>query len=165
MSRLIPAGYSGTQIALHWAIAALIGIQLLFGEAMEEMADAATSGHPLTGTAALMGDLHIVVGIAILLLVGVRLALKLRRGTPEPSATSWVGVRVIAGVHWLFYGLMIAAPVSGLVAYYVSTAAAGPHTLLKPVFIVLILLHVAGAVWHQFATRDGTLRRMIAPSP
>ncbi|WP_075215416.1 cytochrome b [Mongoliimonas terrestris] len=165
MSRTHPAGYSAAQIALHWAIAALIAFQLIFAEAMEEMVEAAEAGHPLTGTASLMGDLHIVAGVTVLILAAIRLFLKLTRGTPEPNGFSWAAVRLAEGVHWLFYALMVAAPVSGLVAYYVSEAAAGPHKLMKPVFIVLILLHVVGALWHQMVARDATMRRMIAPSP
>ena len=34
----------------------------------------------------------------------------------------------------------------------------------KPLFIVLIALHVLATLWHQFVRHDGTLRRMLVPA-
>ena len=38
------SGYSSLQIALHWSIAALVLVQLLFGESMTTVVDAAEEG-------------------------------------------------------------------------------------------------------------------------
>jgi cytochrome b561 len=38
------------------------------------------------------------------------------------------------------------------------------HALAKPVFIVLISIHAAAALFHQLWLRDGTLKRMLLPS-
>ena len=35
MASKSPAGYSGTQIVLHWLIAALVFFQVFFGDGME----------------------------------------------------------------------------------------------------------------------------------
>lgn len=54
-------------------------------------------------------------------------------------------------------------PVSGLVTLYVNDEIGDIHSLSKPVFIVLILVHAAAALYHQFVVKDGTLRRMLVP--
>jgi cytochrome b561 len=51
--------------------------------------------------------------------------------------------------------------VTGLLGYYLGDPWGELHTLGKPVFIVLIAVHAAAALFHQFWIRDNTLRRML----
>ena len=37
------------------------------------------------------------------------------------------------------------------------------HSANKPVFILLILIHAAAALYHHFVLKDSTLRRMMVP--
>ncbi len=57
--------------------------------------------------------------------------------------------------------MLFAMPVLGLLTIYVSESFGDIHTLGKPVFIVLITVHVVAALFHQFVKRDGTLGRML----
>ena len=60
--------------------------------------------------------------------------------------------------------VMVLAPVSGLVAWYGGVeAAAEVHELFKPALILLVLGHVAAALYHQFILKDGLLLRMKRP--
>ena len=158
-------GYSSYQIALHWIIAALVLFQLVFGESMKMVVNAAERGRQISATDQAMGSAHYWVGIAILALVLLRLALRLAAGaaTPASDGPQWMHLAARA-LHALFYVLLLVTPVLGLLAFYVGNPWGGIHTLNKPAFIVLITVHALGAFYHQFWLRDGTLRRMISPA-
>ncbi|MEZ2329671.1 cytochrome b [Mesorhizobium sp. RCC_202] len=158
-------GYSTYQIALHWIIAALVLFQLLFGESMKMVVDAAENGQQLSATDQTMGSAHYWVGIAILALVVLRLALRLATGAAAPASESpkWMHLAAKAS-HALFYVLLLATPVLGLLAFYVGDPWGDIHSLSKPAFIVLIAVHALAAFYHQFWLRDGTLRRMLSPA-
>jgi cytochrome b561 len=158
-------GYSTLQILLHWTIAALVLFQLIFGDSMSFVTRAARRGSVVTAGDEAMASAHYWVGIAILVLVAARLALRLATGAPEPESSGTPLADALARiVHWLFYALLVAAPVTGLLAVYVAPSMGGIHEFAKPIFIGLIALHVVGALYHQFFLRDGTLRRMLVPS-
>jgi cytochrome b561 len=161
MSTSQPLRYSPVQIGLHWIIAALIVFQLIFGESMADLAEALKDGGTPDATTSFMANAHIWVGIAILALMAIRIAARFLHGVPAPLPASKAQDLAAKAVHGLLYLLMILAPVTGLVAWYGGIEAAGAvHHLMKPVWIVLIALHIAGALYHQFAMKDGTMQRM-----
>ncbi len=156
-------GYSTTQIGLHWIVAALIVFQLVYGEVMGEPWDAFTEGGiPVMSTWIWA---HILVGGAVLVLVVWRIALRLSRGVPEvPHSGSALMTKAAEWGHLVLYALMVLTPISGLVAWYGGVELAGEvHGLFKPALIVLIALHVAAALYHQFWLKDGLLLRMKRP--
>jgi len=163
MTKTQPAAYSPLHIFLHWAIAVLLLFQLVFGESMRDLGRALRNGGaPDTGTA-LMGNAHIWVGVAVLALTVVRLLVRARFGVPAPLPASRPQEFAARAVHGLLYLLMIVAPLTGLAAWYGGIHLAGEiHELGKPLFIVLIALHVAGALYHHFALKDGCLKRMVS---
>jgi cytochrome b561 len=159
-------GYSSVQIALHWLIAALVAFQLVFGEGMTNVRDAAEEGATPSNLDFAVSLGHYWFGIAILVLVLARLALRLKQGTPPRALTTATWMDWAAKlVHWAFYVMLFAMPVLGLLTIYVSDSFGDIHKLGKPVFIALIAVHVLAALFHQFIKRDGTLRRMLAPAP
>jgi len=159
----MPKGYSFAQIRLHWIVAVLVLFQLVFGEsiagAWRQIRDGATpASDPLvTG--------HVIAGLLILALVIWRLAIRAKRGAPPPPEDEAPALRLAAhGTHWALYALMILAPITGLMAWYGGVASAGEvHELLKPLMILLILVHFAAALWHQFWLKDNLLMRMKQP--
>ena len=80
-------GYSIYQISLHWLIAALVFVQLVFGESMAEFVEA-EEGEPVSAQDGWLAGVHYYFGIAILALVAVRLALRLVNGAPPPPETN-----------------------------------------------------------------------------
>jgi cytochrome b561 len=156
-------GYSRTQIALHWAVGLLIVFQLIFGEDMGGAWDAVEDGLAPDMTLLVWG--HIVVGSAILALVVWRLALRLTRGVPGAPAGESAALRLAGHLgHWALYALMVATPITGLLAWFGGIAVlAEVHGLAKPALIILILIHVAAAFYHQFKLKDGLLDRMRKP--
>ena len=157
-------GYSTLQITLHWLIAALVAFQLIFGEGMTSVREAAEEGVTPSSVDSAVSIGHYWFGIAILALVLVRLGVRLTHGVPpRPLATpTWMDWAAKL-VHWAFYLMLFAMPVLGLLTIYVSDSFGDIHKLGKPVFIALIVIHVVAALFHQFIKRDGTLRRMLVP--
>lgn len=165
MSDQKTVGYSTLQITLHWLIAALVAFQLIFGEGMTNVRDAAEEGTTPSNMDFGVSIGHYWFGIAILALVLLRLGVRLTQGVPpRPAATpTWMDWAAKL-VHWAFYAMLFAMPVLGLLTVYVSDSFGDIHKLGKPVFLVLIAVHVLAALFHQFIKRDGTLRRMLVPA-
>ncbi|MFZ5725464.1 MAG: YceI family protein [Pseudomonadota bacterium] len=168
--------YSYTAITLHWLIALLLAFQIALGWALE-----GNNSPELFQRF----QLHKSVGIAILLLSLARLAARFAmRRPPASDGPAWT--RALAGlVHSLFYVVMILGPITGWLL--VSTAKVQVPTLLfgivpwphlpvgrgwhEPAELVheamawlaigLFLLHVAGALRHQWLIGKPELQRMI----
>ncbi|GHA20555.1 cytochrome b [Devosia pacifica] len=155
-----PSGYSVTQVALHWTIAALVLLQLFYHEPMEIAFETRMTGE--TG-----GDprLHIIVGLAILALALWRLVLRLRHGVPpKPAEEPAILAALANGVHAIFYILLFAMPLSGLAAWFGGAeAAANAHSVMRLLFLALIGLHVLGALGQHFVFKTNVLKRMLKP--
>ncbi len=157
------AGYTALQLSLHWLIVLLVFFQLIFGEDMGRYNYFLRSGQDvaplLTGY-----YLHVGVGIAVLVLTLIRLTLRLTQGVPASVPGPALQVRAGEALHYLFYVMLIATPVTGLLAQYVDMRTFGEiHAANKPIFILLIVLHAAAALYHHFVLKDSTLRRMMVP--
>lgn len=153
-----PETYSRTQIALHWLIAVLVIYQLVLHEGIEQAHRAMSRGQDVG-----MWNIHVIVGLAVLALVIVRLILRLTRGTPPAPTSEPAPLRILASAtHWIFYILLFMLPFSGSAAWFFGAApAANAHVIAKNVLIALILLHVAGALAHQFYFKTNVLKRMV----
>jgi cytochrome b561 len=96
-------------------------------------------------------------------LVVWRLALRTLRGVPAaPEGENPLLERAATLGHWGLYALMIALPVTGLLAWYGGFASlAGLHGgILKALLWLLIIGHVGAALYHHFILKDGLLNRM-----
>lgn len=155
-------GFTASQIGLHWIVAALVIFQLIFGESMNVVLRAAARGTPISASEQWWGDAHYWVGIAILVLAAVRLSVRVVVGAPAPVANDWTQTAAQL-MHGLFYALLLASPLLGLLGFYLGEPWDDVHALSKPVFIVLITLHVLAALYHQLWLRDGTMRRIVVP--
>ena len=157
-------GYSLLQISLHWIIATLVISQLYFGESMTHAFDAAAEATTASAFDTQFASLHYWFGIAILALVGVRLIVRITQGVP-PAAVSTPRWSDLAAriAHGLFYFLLVAVPVTGLLGYYVEGPFGDIHAWAKPVFMGLISIHGLAALYQHFWVKDGTLSRMLKP--
>ena len=164
--------YSTVAIVLHWTIALALAFQLALGFAM-----------PRDERGFALFQLHKSVGITILLLTLARLAWRLTHRPPAAAEGGFSGFLAKA-VHTLLYVFMIGMPLTGWAIVSTSRieiptvfwgaipwphlplprslneAFEETHELLAWMGIALILLHVAGALRHQFLIKDGLLRRM-----
>jgi cytochrome b561 len=171
--------YSRGAIAFHWTIGILLILNVLGGFLHESFGEAAV------GT--IMG-LHKATGITILFLSAGRLIWRLTHRPPPLAATVKGWEKGLAhAVHWTFYLLMFALPMTGWLMVsagsrkwptsfyglfdvpYLPVAqdkiAAGiyhdRHELLGIIVAVLIVLHIAAALKHHLFDRDNTVVRML----
>lgn len=179
MSYATAESYSRVAIWLHWIIAALIIANITIGLLNEDMAREARRFW--------MGQ-HFAIGLSVLILSIARVGWRLANPAPPLLRDYAAWERVLARVtHTLFYLLIIGLPLLGWLA--ISTGRNGGsvdmwglfsmpglpvgadesahksleqiHGLLGKVMLGLIVLHILGALKHQFLDRDSTLARMI----
>lgn len=158
-----PAGFSRTQIALHWIVFALIALQFLLHEPISEAWDRFEDGLPVVFHPAVAG--HVIGGLAVLVLALWRLILRRRRGVPALPAEEPAPLRMIAqATHVGLYALMVLMPVSGALAWFGGAeAAAETHEILRLLLLALVALHVAGALYQQLVLKTGIMARMRRP--
>jgi cytochrome b561 len=161
-----PAGYSGTQIILHWTIALLIAIQFLFHDAMEDAFDDLVDGDRVRGDDLAGAWLHAGIGMTVLALAIVRLIIRLRRGAPpahRDKSVFWIWIA--SATHVALYGFIFAMPIVGAVAWFGLIEDAGDiHATASKILLALIGLHAAGALAEHFVFRNDTLKRMLIPA-
>ena len=160
-----PIGYTKAQIVLHWVIAALVIFQLVFGENIVPAFRAFMQGTEPASDAMLPANLHIYVGLAILVLAVLRVALRIRYGAPPPPADENVVLQYVAKLaHLVLYAVIFLMPLSGVLAWYFGLREIGElHEIGKPVIIVVVAVHAAGALWQHFVVKTDVLRRMLKP--
>ena len=154
-------GYSKTQIRLHWAIAVLIALQVILGFGISDAFDTIIDGGAFTPSPLVIG--HVLGGFAIFVFGLWRLRLRLRRGVPAaPAGTPRLQALAADAVHYILYAIMIMAPISGSIAWFGGIEQLGEsHSMVKPVIIGLVALHVAAALYHHFIKKDRLLLRMM----
>lgn len=161
MTRAAPGGYRFSQIGLHWL--AFFAVLFLFftGDNMSDAFDEMLK----SGAKSIWIPIHIGFGLLVLAAMIARLALRRRYGVPVPPADQPPALRLAAsGVHALFYALLIVAPLVGLIAFFFVPKLGDLHVLLVRMPLMLLVgLHVAGALWHHFLKRDSVLKRMVQP--
>jgi cytochrome b561 len=100
--------YAAAAITLHWIIAALIVTQLCLGWYMNEILPDHSAAQDQ------VQDIHVTVGLSILILVLVRIAVRLTHPAPPLPAEMAVWERWLAHtVHAQFYVLMLVIPLTG----------------------------------------------------
>lgn len=163
-----------TARVLHWTMAPLIVAMLFVGVGMV----ASVANRPW------LIDLHRPLGIAILVLVVVRLVNRLRhRPPPLPADLPRWQVLAAHASHWLLYALMLTMPLAGWAMLsaggYPVALFGGVHlpAIVSPdptlyawlrdahgwaarLLFVTVLVHVAAALFHAWVRRDGVFGSM-----
>jgi cytochrome b561 len=167
--------YNRLARALHWTIAVLVLGNIAGGLLHDTIKD----------TVNLM-PIHKASGMTVLALTLVRVAWRFTwRAPAHPVGMSALEGLAAKGTHLVFYGLMLAMPVSG---WLMASAGKYPlmwfglfdlpklpvtrddplydvaheaHELLGWLFLALAVLHIAAALRHHFLLRDSVLRRML----
>jgi cytochrome b561 len=163
MSATAPTSYSILQKALHWSMALLILFNLLFAEAMEAVAEAYERGEIPSAEDLSSANIHAYVGITVLCLGLIRLAVRLVRGAPEAPAEEPPVLRLASKIaHGTFYALFFLLPLSGIGKYYFGNETAGfvHGGPLKLLMWVLIVVHIAAVLVHQFYWKTSVAQRM-----
>lgn len=164
-----PTHFNATARILHWLMASMVLTMIFVGLGMMT----SLRWRPW------LLDLHIPLGIAILLLVIIRLINRLSFSVPKmPVSMSNFQSRAAAGLHWLLYGMMMALPLTG----WAQLSAGGflvkilpgvnlppilpqspflfafmhdAHKVLAWTFFLMIIGHLSAALLHAWVYRDG----------
>ena len=164
--------YSKRMVIVHWLTLALLIAAWFLGDAVNE------ARHE--GNATLIGyAVHGLVGGAVLLFTLARLFFRSKDGTPPPFGDTPMD-KVAKGIQHLLYVVLLLLPVSGIMqvvtskvcdalrawdasllpAKFEGVPAHEVHEILVTVLIVLAVVHVLGAIKHQFIMKDGLMERM-----
>ena len=178
-SRDRPERFSATTIALHWILAAAIVFMIVLGLSLDEMTPGPEKSFRVF--------LHISIGLLVLVVGLGRLLWRAVNRLPPPAGDHPLWQRrlaravqvalLIAPLYMTVTGIAYAIgkghPI-GLFGLTLVSGSSAPAPALEAVahdmhalgfllLILLILLHVAGALKHHFIDRDRTLVRMLAP--
>ncbi|WP_433194605.1 cytochrome b [Nocardia sp. CA-107356] len=169
-----PTRYALPSRLLHWIMAVLVIAQLFVGATM--MASL-TDYHRLR-------VIHEPLGIAILILVVIRIGNRLRhRPPPFPSTMRPLERLVAKGTEYLLYALLLAQPLIGwamlsstgtpIVIYeHLRLPAIAPHdpsiyatlrqahTILANLLFLTFTAHMCAVLFHTLVLRDRLLDRM-----
>ncbi len=164
--------YSKRSIIVHWLTLILLVAAWFLGES------ASDARHE--GGATIAGYMvHILVGGTVLLLTLLRIVFRRADGTPPPMGDTPMD-KVAKGIHHVLYLLLIVLPLSGIMQVLTSNvgkallagdasllpkkfegvAAHDVHEILVNVLIVVVVVHVLGALKHQFVMKDNIMDRM-----
>lgn len=176
---MLRSTYHPLSRALHWTVFGLILIGMPMGAVMvrrefDDLND-------------VLYTLHWSIGLTVLLLMTVRLAVRLVVGAPRPAAILtpvqrvlsqtvhaglYVALFTVAVLGWLGKSAYGAEP-EGISVFYLfhvpvllernrelGETLLGYHGLAVQVFLALLALHIAGAVYHGLIARDGVVGRM-----
>jgi cytochrome b561 len=160
-----PIGYSLSQILLHWVIALLVMYQLIFGEGIEHAYHALNKGKEVNPADLSSANIHVYIGIAILLLAGLRVIMRVKNGVPPaPPGTTGPKKWIAAATQHTLYLLIFLMPITGGIAWFAGLATVGDiHTFGKPLIILLVLVHLAGALVQHFIAKTDVLVRIFVP--
>jgi len=159
-------------VVVHWLTLALVVVAWFLGDSVHD------ARHEESAT--LLGYVvHMLAGAAVLLLTLARLVFRSKDGAPPPVGQSLMD-KVAKGIHHMLYLMLILLPVSGIMqvatskvsdalkawdatllpAKFDGVPAHEVHEVLVTVLIVLVVVHILGAIKHQFIMKDGLMERM-----
>jgi cytochrome b561 len=169
--------HGNVTIALHWFSAGAMGLALGSVWARE------WTDNDVLRTA-LMG-VHRQAGLAVLMALALRLALRWRDGLADHAGRLPLALRLAAqAMHLALYALLFALPVLGLAASQAHAVAVklfglvplpllvrpdadladrlgDLHAATAWVLLALVAVHIGAALWHHAVRRDGVLAAML----
>ena len=166
--------YDAVFRSFHWVVVGLVVVQYLTKWLPRNLAGPGV-----------LNSWHLAVGPTILLLMVLRLGWRLSHRVPAPPSDLSPGMQALSrATHWSFYILLGVLPLLGWAAasgygarpsvlgIIPLPALIGPdraeahqfggaHATLAWVLLAVIVLHVAGAMYHLLVKRDGVAQRML----
>ena len=127
-------------------------------------------------------NLHKSIGVTIFALILIRILWRITHRPPALLASykAWES-KLASGAHHLLYLLMVALPLSGIIMaiyskYGIKWFGIGlikgldnkdmrelfyeAHEIIGLIILLVIILHILGALKHKFIDKDDTLKRM-----
>ncbi len=161
---------------LHWGMAVLVVWQAL------KLADRIDDGQHWIGQVLVPWHVSIGTLVGVLIVVRIAWALRNRQRRPPAPMPPLLGMLARAG-HIALYLALLLMPLSGIAilvgngygleAFGLQLVAPGTeipwlaafgkvvHSPLAWLLVLLVIGHVAAALWHGLVRKDGVLRRML----
>jgi cytochrome b561 len=178
MSKNTNTRYHPLQVSLHWLVVILIFAAFLLGKYM--------SGLPNESEKIPLLEIHMALGLVTLVVIVVRFIARLR--LPKPASVTsgnafldWLSKAVHDALYLLVFLMALSGMSLSLQSGLISTvfgasSASLPadffefrarvlHGFVAPALLVLMLLHIGAALYHQFALKDNLLSRMWYGQP
>ena len=170
--------YGAVALTAHWLTAAFVALGWMLGEFMDAFPRGAARDAALF--------VHVSSGLAIIVLVAVRLAWRFADPPPPLEPTQFGRASELASKagHLVLYALLIAVTVAGIATQFARgnplpifgiaeiaspwvrdrafvRSVTGVHETLANALIVLAAFHAVAALAHHYLLRDRTLVRML----
>lgn len=164
--------YSKRTAVTHWLIFLLFIAAFFLGHELDESKDAAQKLS--------MYPIHFLIGDAVLLLTLLRIYFRKKDGEPAAANANPLLNKLAAATHVLMNVAVIAVVISGvatvatsgviealkladpaLIPDFHKVEAKEFHELFIGVTLLLVMFHVAAALYHQFIVKDNLLRRIM----
>ena len=164
--------YGFISVLFHWLMAIILLATYLLGLNLEDNFQ--------NYDAVLM--LHNSLGILIFLLAIFRICWRWINIRPEPLSSKKILIKLATFIHILFYVIFFVMPLSGylltnlqgdVVSFFgtqlpeilernrdMKRVAHSIHDLLGNIILVMLALHVVGALYHHYWLKDNTLKRI-----
>jgi cytochrome b561 len=167
--------YDSRTVGLHWITAGLVLCLWVIGQCI----DFFPKGLPRMGAR----SAHMAIGATLTVVLIARIAWRVRGGVKLPPSDPGVPGKLAVGVHFLLYGLLIAAVLMGMTSVWVrgdtffnlfTVPAFDPgnkelredvvdlHGTIANALLILAGLHAAFALLHHWVLKDGVLLRMAS---
>jgi len=173
MSETAPKRYHPAWVAIHWLTALLVVMMLGVGKIVMPGIDPTDPQKPM------MLQSHAYIGVAITVLLIIRLVLRFTTKRPAPADAGNAFLNFVAkAVHFLLYFFLIGMAASGMGLFQQANlpavfSGAKPyptnffdylprmgHGLVSWLLLALVALHFGAAMFHQFIKKDNLLGRM-----
>ncbi len=174
--------YGSVTRAFHWSIALLIVTLIPLGLVANRLPFDTGAQLALKGA---VFQVHETLGIFVFIIAAARIRWAMTQTRPVPLHPERRAESFLADlVHWLLYASLVLVPLTGWIGHAategfapiwwplgqglpfvpksdaVAHTFASLHIVFGRVLIIVLLLHIAGALKHHLIDRDATLRRM-----
>ncbi len=164
--------FSKGTIWTHWLTALLILVLIL--------SSLKTAGFESVERMGII-TIHLLLGSLVFVFTIIRSFLLIKIEQPEHLKTGSKFIdKIVVGNHYLFYLLLFAISIMGIVAMvtgnYIESISSGSieniipqkeipilkyHVLMTFLVVLLVIMHIIGVIKHYILTKENTLKRII----
>ena len=160
----VPTHYNKFHILIHWLVVFIILIQMVTGDkiALEFSAFRDQSINIDENTS--NGQIHMLGGLFIILLMAIRVFLRIKFGVPAPTKKTNDPLKFLSTfVHLGIYLILFAIPITGLLAFSTINVNLGiAHKILVNILYLFVIIHLIGVAFHQIFLGDNIMERITS---